>query len=112
MKLWRRSAGLILILTFLGCASAPKPQMGVSIGDIQNHPRNFSGKLVGITGEVTDTFSLIVYKYFVLKDDTGEIEVVTSKALPRKGETLTVEGTVDEAFSIGSATKTIIREKS
>jgi hypothetical protein len=113
MKIWMSAVGMILAFAIFeaGCASTSKVKTPVPIGEIQNHPRNYAGKTVGVTGEVTNTFSLIFYKYFTLKDETGQIEVVTSKPLPRKGERITVEGTVDEGFSIGSNPRTVLREK-
>jgi hypothetical protein len=40
-------------------------------------------------------------KYFVIRDGTGEVAVVTTRPLPKKGESIKVSGTVEEAFSIG-----------
>ena len=37
------------------------------IGDIISHPRDYAGKEVTISGEVTETFSLIFVKYFVVR---------------------------------------------
>jgi hypothetical protein len=70
------------------------------IKDILDNPRQFSGKELQVKGQVTDIFSLIVVKYFMVQDKTGEIAVVTYKPLPRKGETTKVKGRVEEAFSI------------
>lgn len=102
----------LLLIAAGGCASAkPKPPATATpIVEIQSHPRNWVGKEVLVTGEVTQTFSVIVHKQFVLKDGTGEITVVTSKPLPAKGEQLSIHGVVEEGLSIGSETKTIVRE--
>ncbi len=82
-----------------------------SIGKILDNPRDFEGKKVTVSGEVTEVFSLIILKYFVLKDETGEIVVVTSKSLPRKGARLSAKGVVEEAFSIGDQQSIVIVEK-
>jgi len=71
------------------------------IGNILDKPRDYSGKKVTVSGEVTEIFSLFVIKYFVLQDKTGQIAVVTDKPLPKKGTTVKVTGIVKEAFSIG-----------
>lgn len=71
------------------------------IGEIAQNPRAFDGKTVTIKGKVTEAFSLFVIKYFSLKDETGQMIVVTNKPLPKRGTSLTVEGMVREAFSIG-----------
>ncbi len=71
------------------------------IGNILDKPRDYSQKKVTVSGEVTEIFSLFVIKYFVVKDKTGQIAVVSDNPLPRKGTTVRVTGTVREAFSIG-----------
>src|SRR5512136_2667067 len=76
--------------------------MPTKIADIRNNPRQYADKEVTVSGEVTGTFSLVVVKYFTLRDNTGEITIVTQRALPKEGERLKVKGTVREAFSIGS----------
>ena len=81
------------------------------IADIKNHPRDYAGKEVTVSGEVTRTFSLLVVKYFTLRDGTGEITIVTQRPMPKEGERLTVKGTVREAFSLGSETLLVIEEK-
>jgi cob(I)alamin adenosyltransferase len=51
-----------------------------------------------------------VVKYFSIRDDSGEIAVVTNKPLPKKGETIKVKGKVQEAFSLGTETLLVIIE--
>ncbi len=81
------------------------------IGDIRDNPRNYADKEVTVSGEVTGAFSLVVVKYFTLRDGTGEITVVTQKPLPKEGERLKVKGTVREAFSIGDKSLLVIVEQ-
>jgi len=81
------------------------------IKNIVEHPRDYAGQEVSVEGEVTGVFSLIFVKYFTLDDGSGSITVVTEKPLPRKGERLRVKGTVEEAFSLGDQTLTLIVEK-
>ncbi len=81
------------------------------IADIKNNPRDYAGREVIVSGEVTRTFSLLVVKYFVLRDDTGEITVVTQRVLPREGQRLKVRGIVKEAFSIGNESVLVIEEE-
>ena len=87
-----------------GCVPSPK------IKDILDHPRDYAGKQVQVSGEVKSVFSLIFIKYFSIDDGTGNIAVVTEKPLPAKGEHLTVKGTVQEGFSLGDQTMTLIVE--
>ncbi len=80
------------------------------IGKIIENPRDFDGKSIAISGEVTEIFSLLVIKYFVVKDKTGEIIVVTERPLPKQGTKIKVKGTVEEAFSIGDKQLIVIVE--
>jgi aspartyl/asparaginyl-tRNA synthetase len=86
--------------------------MSTKIGDIKNNPRNYVDKEVTVSGEVTQTFSLLVIKYFTVRDDSGEITVVTEeRPLPRQGQRLKIRGVVKEAFSIGAQSLLVIQEK-
>jgi len=81
------------------------------ISKILENPRNYTGKTVTVSGEVTRIFSLFIVKYFVVKDKTGEITIVTEKSLPKIGTKIKVKGTVKEAFSIGDQQLIVIFEK-
>ncbi len=81
------------------------------IKKIQENPRAYAGKTVTVSGEVTRVFSLFVVKYFVVRDKTGEITVVTEKPLPKVGTKIKVKGTVEEAFSIGDQQVIVLVEK-
>jgi hypothetical protein len=87
----------VFLLVTLGCDQISS----TSIGKIIENPRKYAGNQVTINGEVTDSFSFFVVKYFVIRDGTGEVAVVTTRPLPKKGERIKVSGTVEEAFSIG-----------
>ena len=80
------------------------------IGDIRSNPRKYAEKEVTVSGRVTEALSLIAFKYFVIRDNTGEIIIITSKPLPAVGEQLTVRGVVREAFSLGSQSAIVIDE--
>ncbi|MDA8083097.1 MAG: hypothetical protein M0024_05520 [Nitrospiraceae bacterium] len=71
------------------------------IGKILKNPREYDGKVITIAGDVTDSTSLLVVKFFKLKDKTGEITVITKRSLPNVGAKERVKGHVEEAFSIG-----------
>ena len=111
MKIRTFQAGLFvmsfLIISFLSCGIET-----TKIGDIVGHPRDYADKEVTISGEVTETFSLFVVKYFVIRDSSGEISVVTERPLPAKGEIIKVKGTVKETFSFGTKTALVLVETS
>ncbi len=101
----RLLAYAVLIMVLLcQCVGSTK------IADITNNPRKYADKEVTVSGEATQPFSLIMIKYFTLRDSTGEIMIVTERPLPKEGDRVTVKGTVREAFSIGSRTLLVIEE--
>jgi aspartyl/asparaginyl-tRNA synthetase len=93
-----------LTIVLLGCTSV------TPIMKILDNPRDYSGQQVTISGEVTQIFSLVFMKYFMVKDKTGEIVVVTKKPLPKEGTAIKVTGTVREAFSIADTQVIVIVE--
>jgi hypothetical protein len=98
----KRRANWLWILCVLGMAlSACGGISSTPIGKIVDKPRDYAGKEVTVSGEVRDTFSLVVVKYFTVKDATGELAVVTRRPLPKKGTHIEVRGRIEEAFSIG-----------
>lgn len=70
------------------------------IGNILKNPRDYARKTLTISGQVTDRMSLLLVKYFRIKDDTGEIIVISERPLPAVGEKVRVKGRVEEAFSL------------
>ncbi|MEN6439926.1 MAG: hypothetical protein ABFD97_15225 [Syntrophobacter sp.] len=81
------------------------------IGDILQKSRDYADKKLTISGEVTEIFSLVVIKYFVVQDKTGQIAVISDKPMPQKGTTVKVTGTVKEAFSIGDKQLLVLIEE-
>jgi len=100
------AAALTLGLLLSGCSHL----FSTPINKILENPRDYGGKTVTVVGEVTEVNSLVFLKYFVVKDNTGEITVITKRPLPREGEKITVKGKVQEAFSIGDKQLIVIVE--
>ena len=96
----------LLILSLAGCDRLST----TNIGELLKQPREYSGKQVTISGTVTGAFSLVVVKYFVVRDETGEITVVTERPLPKKGSEVKVKGILQEAFSIGDRQMIVLIE--
>ncbi len=102
----RLLAAALLSAIVAACGSLfPTP-----IGKIVSSPRDYDGKRVTVSGVVKESAGLLFLKYFVLADKSGEICVVTSKMLPRTGDSLTATGTVQEAFAIGDQSLVVIVE--
>ena len=87
---------VILPLLLAACSSGPR------IRDIASDPRGYVDSAVTVEGKVTDSFSLMLVKYYTVDDGTGSIKVVTSRTLPAVGQKIKVRGTVTEVFSLGS----------
>ena len=95
------------VILFTAACNALFP---TKIGDILKNPRNYADKEVTVSGEVASVFSLVVVKYFLITDGTGEIAVVTEKTLPNKGDRIRLKGVVKEAFSLGDTSLIVIME--
>ena len=79
------------------------------IQDILDHPRDFENKEITVHGTVTNSVSLLVIKYFEIRDKTGSIKVVTDKLLPSRDEKLTVTGRM-MVVEIGPERWVVLRE--
>lgn len=97
---------IICIIFLCGCSNMFPDR----IGDVVQNPRKYCEKEVKVKGKVTQIFSMIVIKSFVIKDDTGEIRVITQKPMPRVNETVRVHGIVNCAFSLGDQQIMVIVE--
>jgi aspartyl/asparaginyl-tRNA synthetase len=95
---------LLLLLFLAACATR------TDIREILADPRTDDGKTVTVEGEVSNTLSLFVIKYFEINDGTGVIRIVSSKPLPVKGQRLKVTGKVQQAFSLGDQSVTVLVE--
>lgn len=107
----RSSSKSVLLIPLILACLALSGCGGIDIGDILKDPHGFDGKRVTIKGVVSDRTSWVLIKYFTLSDGTGEITVVTDRAMPLDGTTVEVTGTVREAFSIGPAQMLIVKEE-
>ncbi len=109
MKKRLRSWSILILLCLLlaGCDAF----FSTPIAKILEDPRKYSDRSVSVSGEVTEVFSFMVIKYFVVRDKTGQIAVVTDKTLPRKGAQITVHGKVKEAFSLGDQQLLVLVEE-
>lgn len=98
---------LLFSLLLAGCAAGWN---ATPIGKIYAAPREYDGRNVTVSGTVTSGMNLILLKYFFLKDDTGEIPVITGGVVPAPGEKVTVTGEVKEAFALGDQRLIVIVE--
>lgn len=71
------------------------------VKDIAATPAQFEGKEVKIKGKVSEPIQLFNLRTFRLTDETGEILVSTSGALPATGADVAVKGTVRSTVIVG-----------
>lgn len=107
----RQRLGLLITVGFfLATMTACGAHISTPIEQIKANPRQYADKRIKISGTVTETFSLLVLKYFVVDDGTGEMYVVTKKSMPARGENIKVTGTVRDAFSLGDMQLLVLLE--
>jgi len=70
------------------------------VKDIAATPAQFEGKEVKIKGRAADPVQVFSLRTFTLRDDTGEITVSTSGALPAAGAEVALKGTVRSAVIV------------
>jgi hypothetical protein len=90
--------------TYLSFVSTP-------IGDLLSNPRKYDGSVVTISGTVRDRLSLPIVKYFTIKDETGEIRVITERMLPSLGSQVRVKGRLRETFTIRDSQFVVLVEE-
>jgi len=97
---------LMFLVAIFSCGYTPT----TPIQKLLSNPRAYSNCNVKVSGDVIEISNLFIIKYFVIRDKTGEITVVTEQPLPKKGEQIDVTGTIKEAFSIGDAQLIVLVE--
>jgi hypothetical protein len=104
-----RDRALVLALAVLACltvacdGSAGKP---IAVTHLVSDPGRFAGKMITLRGVVANAFQVpfVSTRFYVLKDETGSIPVLTERMVATAGTTVTVEGTIDAAAVVGGST--------
>lgn len=96
-KLFRLIAGAVLALLVAGGVTyyLTRP---VRIGDILSHPDRYQGRTVSVRGVVKGSYAMMGVAVYRLRDDSGEILVVSDQGAPRDGTQKTVRGEVVQVF--------------
>jgi hypothetical protein len=93
-RLARRAVRAVLagwaIVVLLGSCSANN---ATPISELNTSPANFDGKEVTLHGVAKDVTRVPLFnlKSYVLKDDTGEITILTERELPKMDEEIHVK---------------------
>ncbi len=101
MKKSRVWLPLALAVALLGCGMT---SIGADrIGTLLQDPAAYDGKTVKVAGEVTNVVKLpfVETRLYTVRDDTGELTVVTYGELPRVGERVIARGTFSTLATFG-----------
>ncbi|MCZ2075412.1 MAG: hypothetical protein HUU41_11715 [Bryobacteraceae bacterium] len=84
----------------------------IKIGRILDNPTRYQDRSVSIEGTVTNSFGAFVAGGYQVQDDTGQILVLASGSVPRKGVRVKVDGRVQSGVTfMGRSYGTTIRER-
>jgi hypothetical protein len=75
---------------------------GTRINQILADPSRYRDREVRITGAVIDSYSVASRGLYRVGDESGELWVVSSEGVPRKGARVKIQGRVREGFNLGS----------
>ncbi len=98
MRLLLISALLATVTLLTGCVGYTR------IGDIVAAPAQFEGKEVSLKGTVTGALQVPVIdlKGYTLRDDSGEIAVLTTENVPAPKQTVALTGIVRSVAIVGA----------
>ena len=73
-----------------------------SINRILSDPSRYRNDEVTISGSVTESVSIVDRGAYRVDDRSGQLWVVSTQGVPRKGARVTVKGTIRDAFDLGN----------
>ncbi len=100
---------LLAKLFFFKDGEEVKPGKVIKIEEIRANIRSFDQKIVTVSGTVLHSGSVGLGGY-TLDDGTGSIIVLTTQAVPLKGDQVKVKGKITEALKVGNAQQMALRE--
>lgn len=92
---------LLLAWALAGCSALPFGY--TEIGDIVAAPAKFEGQEVKLKGTVTGALQvpILEVKSYTLRDDTGEVAILTHENVPVKGTEVALRGVVKSLAIVG-----------
>ncbi len=100
----KRSRVVLALVLLLGLAGCGMTSIGADrIGTLLKDPVAYDGRTVKVAGEVTNVVKLpfLDTRVYTVRDDTGELLVVTYGELPRVGERVIARGTFSTLATFG-----------
>jgi hypothetical protein len=96
-----------ILLLLAGCASV------TPIGNLLSNPAKYNGKTVKVEGEVTKSVGAIVAGAYEIKDNTGQLTVVSEgNSPPPQGVKIGVKGIFQSLLTLGTKTLAVLKEQS
>lgn len=98
------AAALILLA---GCAGV------TPISELLQNSSKYNGKTVRVKGEVKESAGLLGRGAYQIKDDTGQLTVLSeTSSPPPSGSKVGVKGVFEALFTLGSRSLAVLREQS
>ena len=105
-----RSLGAALFLVAL--VALPGCKGTTPIKELLDDPSRFKDQTVRISGNVTSSIGALGAGVYQVDDGTGKIHVVAkSGGVPREGAKVGVEGKVEQGFTLGTQSLTVLVEE-
>jgi len=92
----RLSLAAVTLIAVLGSAACAS----VTVNKVLADPSRYRDREVSVSGEVTDSFSVMSRGAYRLKDETGQLWVVSEKGVPRNGARVVVKGKIREGYNL------------
>jgi membrane protein implicated in regulation of membrane protease activity len=89
-------AAVLAVVISTGCATT-------TVNKVLADPSRYRTRDVTLSGQVTESISVADRGAYRLDDRTGQIWIVSSHGVPRKGARVKVSGQVKEGFNLGTA---------
>lgn len=94
----KRSLALGALVVGLTAGAAACAQ---SIQKVTSDPSRYRNREVTVSGQVTESFSIVGHGAYQIEDSTGRLWVFSDHGVPRKGASVKARGTLREGFDLG-----------
>ncbi|MBA3498386.1 MAG: hypothetical protein H0T86_14895 [Gemmatimonadales bacterium] len=95
------------LFALAGCAGV------TPISELLQNSSKYNGKTVSVEGEVKESGGLLGRGAYQIKDETGQLTVLSeSSAPPPTGSKIGVKGVFEALLTIGSRSLAVLRERS
>ncbi len=91
-----------LLLLLLATVMLEAACASVTINKVLADPARYRNQDITLSGQVSDSYSVASRGAYKIRDDSGELWVVSEKGVPRTGAEVKVTGRVREGYNIGS----------